>query len=254
MRLIWMFAIVSVVSAQPRLDPAKLVDLTYNYDENTIYWPTAKPFQFEKESWGISKGGYWYSAGRYAASEHGGTHFDAPIHFAEGKATVEQIPVKDLVAPAIVIDIAARCNGNPDYLLTAADIQSWERAHGRIPAGVAALVHTGWGRFWPNKKTYLGTDKPGDVPGLRFPGIGTDAAKLLAARKVRAIGIDTASIDYGRSTEFMTHRVLYASDIYGLENVANLEKLPATGATLISLPMKIKGGSGAPARLVALLP
>lgn len=238
----------------PVFSPARLVDLTHPYDDKTIYWPTAQPFRYEKEHWGVRPGGYFYAAGRYSASEHGGTHLDAPIHFAEGRATVDQIPVADLFLPAIVIDVSAAARSNPDYQAQAADIAAWERAHGRISAGTAVLVRTGWGRYWTDPKRYLGTDRPGDVAGLRFPGIGAEAAKALVARGVRAVGIDTPSIDYGRSKDFQTHRILYAANIYGLENIANLEKLPPRGATLMALPMKIAGGSGAPVRAVALLP
>lgn len=252
--LLTMGLAAGVLAAQPKLDPARLVDLTYAFDANTVYWPTAQPFRFEKESWGVSPAGYWYTAGRYSASEHGGTHLDAPLHFSKEGAAVDAIPVADLVAPAVVIDIAAQCGKDADYLLSPADVAAWERAHGRIPAGSMVLVRTGWGRWWGNKKRYMGTDKPGDVAGLRFPGIGTEAAKALAARKPRAIGIDTASIDYGRSKDFMTHRIFYGAGVYGLENIANLDKVPVTGAMLIALPMKIGGGSGAPVRIVALLP
>lgn len=237
------------------IDETKVVDLTYSFDDKTIYWPTAKPFTWEKEAWGTSAGGYWYTAARYAASEHGGTHLDAPIHFGEGKQAADEIPVSKLVSPAVVIDIADACAKSADYQLTVEDITKWEAQHGRLPDNSIVLIRTGWGKFWPDKKTYLGTDAPGDTANLHFPGISKEAAKLLVEqRKLDAIGIDTASIDYGQSKDFMTHQIVYGANIYGLENVANLEKLPATGATLIALPMKIKGGTGGPARIIAILP
>ncbi len=244
----------ALAGQSPVFPAARLVDLTHPFDAQTIYWPTAQPFRYEKEHWGVGPGGYFYAAGRYSASEHGGTHLDAPIHFAEGTATVDEIPPADLFLPAVVVDVSARTQGNPDYRVQPSDLSAWERVHGRIPAGSAVLVRTGWGRYWPDRARYLGTAKPGDVAGLRFPGIGVEAAKVLAARGVRAVGIDTASIDHGRSKDFIAHRTLYAENIYGLENLANLEKLPPRGATLIALPMKIAGGSGAPVRVVALLP
>lgn len=236
------------------IDPAKLVDLTHDFGADTVYWPTAQPFRFEKEAWGRSPGGYWYAAGRYSASEHGGTHLDAPIHFAEGQAAVDAIPLAQLVRPAVVIDIAAKAARNADYALGAADLAAWEKTHGRIPEGVIVLVRTGWAKRWPDRKRYLGTDKPGDTTNLHFPGIAPEAAAELAKRRVAGVGIDTASIDHGPSKDFRTHRVLNAAGIYGLENLANLEKLPATGATVMALPMKIRGGSGAPVRVLALLP
>lgn len=236
------------------LDESKLIDLTYAFDEKTIYWPTAKGFEWQKEAWGKSAGGYWYTAARYAASEHGGTHLDAPIHFGEGKQAADEIPVSRLVGPAMVIDISPACANNADYRLATEDIAAWEKAHGAIPSESIVLVRTGWGKFWPDKKKYLGTDAPGDVANLHFPGISREAAELLVQRKIDAVGIDTASIDYGASKDFITHQILYGANIYGLENVASLERLPAKGATLIALPMKIKGGTGGPARIIALLP
>jgi kynurenine formamidase len=237
-----------------RIDEAKLIDLTYAFDDKTIYWPTAKPFEWQKESWGKSAGGYWYTAARYAASEHGGTHLDAPIHFSEAKQAADEIPISRLVGPAIVIDISQACASNADYRLTTEDIAQWEKEHNTIPNDAIVLVRTGWGRFWPDKKKYLGTDAPGDVANLHFPGISREAAELLAQRRIDAVGIDTASIDYGQSKDFITHQVLNGANVYGLENVANLDRLPVKGATLIALPMKIKGGTGGPARIIALLP
>ena len=249
----WLLLFIPVALCA-QIDPQKLVDLTWSYDEKTIYWPTAKPFQFEKESWGISPGGYWYSAGRYSASEHGGTHLDSPIHFGKDQLSTDKIPLSRLVAPAVVIDVRKACDRHPDYLVTATDLTAWEKTHGPIPRGSIAVIHTGWGQFWPDHKRYLGTEKAGDVAGLHFPGIGRDAAELLKSRGVAGVGIDTASMDYGQSKDFITHQVLNGAGIYGLENIAYLEKVPAKGATFIALPMKIAGGSGGPVRLVALLP
>jgi kynurenine formamidase len=228
--------------------------LTYSFDENTVYWPTAQPFHFEKEKWGISPAGYWYSAGRYSASEHGGTHLDSPIHFGQGQAATDQLAVSRLAGPAIVIDITAACSGKSDYRLTVDDIARWERKHGRILPHTIVLVRTGWGRFWPDKKRYLGSDRAGDTGNLHFPGLSRETADLLRQRNVDGVGIDTASLDYGASKDFIVHRILNEAGIYGLENIAQLEKLPETGATIIALPMKIKGGSGGPVRIVALLP
>src|SRR5262249_16529166 len=179
-------------------DESKIVDLTYSFEQNTVYWPTAKPFQWEKESWGKSAGGYWYTAARYAASEHGGTHLDAPIHFGEGKLSSDEIPVSRLVSTAIVIDISEAAAKNPDYRLTVDDITSWEKANGRIPDNSIALVRSGWGKFWTDRKRYMGTDAPGDTANLHFPGISREAAEFLAKqRKIDGVGIDTASIDHG---------------------------------------------------------
>ena len=236
-------------------DETKIVDLTYDFDDKTIYWPTAKAFQWEKESWGKSAGGYWYAAARYSASEHGGMHLDAPVHFGEGKSATDEIPLSRLVGSAVVIDISKVCEKEPDYRLTVDDIAIWEKSNGMIPADSIVLVRTGWGKFWPDKKKYLGTDKPGDVENLHFPGISREAAEtFVQQRKIDGVGIDTASMDYGQSKDFIVHQILNGANIYGLENIANLERLPARGAGLIALPMKIKGGTGGPARIIAVLP
>ena len=116
------------------------------------------------------------------------------------------------------------------------------------------LVRTGWERHWGNRKAYLGTDAPGDTANLHFPGLSRDAAELLAQRRVDGVGLDTPSLDHGPSTDFPAHRALAAANVFGLENVANLARLPATGATVIALPMKIKGGTGGPTRIIAILP
>jgi kynurenine formamidase len=239
---------------QARIDVSKMVDLTYAFDESTIYWPTAKPFQWEKESWGMSPGGYWYTAGRYSASEHGGTHVDAPIHFGRGKQTMDELRLNQLVAPAVVVDISEKCNGNADYRLSVQDLNDWEKAHGEVPRNSIALIRTGWGKFWPDKKKYLGSDVAGDTAHLHFPGISKEAAEILVKRGVVGVGLDTASLDYGATKDFIAHQVLNGADVYGLENVANLERLPAVGSTLIALPMKIKGGTGGPVRIIALVP
>jgi kynurenine formamidase len=259
----WMMAIVflvaGVASAQTTFDlaHARLLDLTYSFDGNTIYWPTADGFKWTKDQWGPTPGGYFYASASYGASEHGGTHIDSPLHFAEGHESTDEIPVSRLIAAAVVIDITAACDKDRDYLLSTDDITRWEKEHGRVPEGSVVLVRTGWGKYWPQKNQYLGTDEHGAaaIPKLHFPGISPGAARLLASeRKVAGVGIDTASVDRGQSKDFQTHRVLYSQDVYGLENVANLDHLPPTGTLLIALPMKIKGGTGGPVRIVAVLP
>ena len=249
-----LIALLAAAAASSAIDESKLVDLTHPFDDKAIYWPTAKPFAWEKESWGRNAQGDWYTAGRYSASEHGGTHLDAPIHFAEGKQTIDQIPIDKLVGPALVIDVSAAVANDRDYRLSPGDIAAWEAKHGRIPASSIVLVRTGWDKFWGDRKAYLGTDKAGDTANLHFPGISKEAAALLAERKVDAVGLDTPSLDHGPSRDFAAHRALAAANVYGLENVANLERLPPTGATLIALPMKIKGGTGGPTRIIAIVP
>jgi kynurenine formamidase len=248
-------AVLPVHAASPDLATAEVVDLTHTYDEKTLYWPTApSTFQLTKLQEGKTPAGFFYAANSFCTPEHGGTHLDAPIHFAEGHRTADQVPVRQLIAPAVVIDVSGQAASNPDYRLTAADVQAWEQRNGRIPEGAIVVLRTGWSARWPDRKRYLGDDKPGDASNLHFPSYGKDAAELLVReRKVGALGVDTASIDYGPSKDFIVHQTAAAADVAGLENLTNLDRLPETGAWLIALPMKIGGGSGGPVRVVALL-
>ncbi len=242
-----------LLAAAP-IDETKLVDLTHPFDENTVYWPTEKPFRWEKGVWGRNSAGEWYASASFASSEHLGTHIDSPVHFAEGQATTDAIPLSRLTGPGAVVDIGEACAKNADYQLSPADIAAWEKRHGRIREGAIVLVRTGWAAHWPDRKRYLGTDRAGDVENLHFPGISPDAARVLVERRIDGVGIDTASLDHGPSKDFQAHRILNGAGIYGLENVSHLDRLPATGATVIALPMKIRGGSGGPVRIVAILP
>ena len=232
----------------------RLIDLSHTFDENTLYWPTDERFKHNKVRWGRTEGGWWYSSFTYGGSEHGGTHLDAPIHFGEGKRTVDEIPVDQLVGPAVVIDIAAACDADADYLLSVEDIKAHEKAHGAIEPDSIVMVRTGWSSRWPDALQYLGSDVPKDAQNLHFPGVSPEAAEALVARKVAVVGIDTASIDHGPTRDFAAHQVFAAAQIACLENVAKLDELPPTGAIVFALPMKIGGGSGGPCRIVALLP
>jgi kynurenine formamidase len=232
------------------------VDLTHDFAADAIYWPTARPFSLEVVSAQRTPAGYYYAANNFAAAEHGGTHLDAPVHFAEGRHTADQIPLDQLVGAAAVVDVTARADADRDYRLDVAALEGWEREHGAIGERAIVLVRTGWSSRWPDKVRYLGTGRTGPeaVPELHFPGIDSAAARWLVTRKVKAVGIDTPSIDYGQSSTFDTHQILFQADIPAFENVAHLDRLPATGATVIALPMKIRGGSGGPLRIVAVVP
>jgi len=230
------------------------VDLTHDFSAETIYWPTAQGFALETEHHGMTPAGYFYAANRYRASEHGGTHIDAPIHFAEGRKTVDQIPLEQLTGAAIVVDVSAQALKDADYLIKVADFTAWETKHGKIPKNSIVLLNTGYARYWPDARKYLGTEEKGQagVAKLHFPGLHPDAAKwLVSERGIKAVGLDTASIDYGQSKLFESHRVLFEKDVPAFENVAQLDQLPATGAYVVALPMKIKDGSGGPLRIVA---
>jgi len=248
--------VIPVIAQKSGAFPSgRIVDLTYAFDANSVYWPTAEQFKLETDFEGMTDKGYFYSAYRYSAAEHGGTHLDSPVHFAKGRYTVDELPLQQLIGAAIVIDVTAQCAANPDYLVSVADFENWEKRNGKIPAGTIVLLRTGFGKFYPDRKKYLGTEERGAeaVAKLHFPGLDPAAARWITTnRSIKAIGLDTASIDYGQSTLFESHRALFEKNVPAFENVANLDHLPAKGFSVIALPMKIKGGSGGPLRIVAV--
>ncbi len=238
-------------------DGAAVIDLSHAYDEHTVFWPTEDGFSLEKEYDGETPGGFYYAANRFRTAEHGGTHVDAPVHFVRGGSTVDRVPLERLIRPAVVVSVVEACARDRDYRVTIADLEAWERAHGAIPRGAIVLLSTGFARFWPDRERYMGTSERGPeaVKKLHFPGLHPDAARwLVEARAIRAVGIDTPSIDHGPSTTFEAHRILLGQEVPVFENLTNLDRLPPTGATVVALPMKIGGGSGGPLRAVALVP
>ncbi len=235
----------------------RIVDLTHAYDTSTVYWPTAPGFELTVDADGITDQGYYYAANTFRSAEHGGTHLDAPVHFAEGRHSTEQIPLRRLIGPGAMIDVSTACAADRDYQIVVADILAWERSQGRTVDDRIVLFRTGFAARWPDLERYLGTAERGDdaVAKLHFPGLSAAAARwLVESRRVRAVGIDTASIDPGQSRVFEAHRILFAENIPAFENVADLSALPAAGFQVVALPMKIAGGSGGPLRIVALLP
>lgn len=238
------------------ISAGRWIDLTHAFNERSVYWPTADIFTKTEVYHGHTEGGWFYSAYNFSAAEHGGTHIDAPNHFAEGANTTEKVPVEQLIGPGFVIDVSRQAEANVDYLVSADDITAFEAEHGQIPAGAIVLLNTGRAKLYPDRKSYMGTAErgPDAVPKLHFPGLGADGAELLVARHIGAVGIDTPSIDYGQSKDFATHVKLMTNNIPAFENVADMSALPATGSTIVALPMKIEGGSGGPLRIVARLP
>ncbi len=235
---------------------SRIVDLSHDFSDETIYWVTAKEFDLEVVAAGQTEKGYYYAANNLTGAEHGGTHLDAPIHFAENKQTADQVPIENLVGLAIRIDITERASENVDYLVSVEDFTRWEETNGQIADGSIVLLHTGHARHYPDKVKYLGTDQRGSdaVQDLHFPGLSPEAAKwLVDNRNIKAIGIDTPSIDYGQSQYFESHVILLSQNIPAFENLTNLDQLPSKDFAVVALPMKIKGGSGAPLRIIALL-
>ncbi len=252
-----------VLCAAPRagaqrfdLARCEIVDLTHPLNAQTLFWPTSpSSFTLERLAYGETPGGYFYAANSFCTPEHGGTHLDAPIHFSASGLTAERIPLRQLVAPLVVLDVTDSAARNPDYRLSPADVAAFERRFGRIPQGSIVALRTGWEKRWPDRKAYFGDDTPGDASRLHFPSYGVEAARILVEeRRVAAIGLDTPSIDYGQSRDFMVHRIAAARDAPGLENLMNLDRLPPRGALMIALPVKIEGGSGGPVRAIALVP
>jgi kynurenine formamidase len=234
----------------------RLVDLSHSFNRRTIYWPTATKFKLTEVADGETEGGWHYSANDFSAAEHGGTHLDSPIHFSEGGDTTEEVPLRKVVGSAVSIDVRTRAAADRDHLVSVADIEAFEAEHGRIAPNTIVLLRTGWSSRWPDARRYLGTAQRGEaaVPQLHFPGLHVDAARFLVEqRRIRAVGIDTASIDRGQSTMFEAHRVLAAAQVPVFENVANLDRVPAEGFHVIALPMKIEGGSGGPLRAIAIV-
>src|SRR6185295_982083 len=241
----------------PASASSRYVDLTHDLGSDAIFWPTSDTFQLIKVADGVTEKGYYYASNNYSGNEHGGTHIDAPVHFAQGRWTVDQIPLDRLIGSAVVLNVSGASASNADYQVSIADFMAWEQMHGQLEPDLIVLIRTDFSKRWPDAQTYLGTDEKGAaaVAKLHFPGLHPDAATWLAeTRKVKAVGLDTASIDYGQSTLFESHRTLYERNISAFENLTGLDQLPPRGATVFALPMKIKGGSGAPLRAVAVVP
>jgi kynurenine formamidase len=257
-----LLACLSCSTGEPRhelfnLEGSRLIDLTHVIGSDTIVWPTEQEIRIVAQHAEETAAGYYYASNRLELPEHGGTHIDAPIHFSRGKQTLDQIPLGRLVGAAVRIDVAVACVADRDYRVTVQDLERWEALHGRIPHQTIVLLQTGYGRHWPSRRDYLGTELKGaeGVKALHFPGLHQDAAAwLVRERRVKAVGIDTASIDYGQSTQFEAHVELLSHNVPVFENLANLDVLPARGFDVIALPMKIAGGTGGPLRIVAVVP
>jgi kynurenine formamidase len=234
----------------------RVIDLTHPQGRQTLYWPNSpSAFKLDTLAFGMTPGGFFYSSFAFSTPEHGGTHIDAPIHFAEGGNTTDRIPLSQLIASVVVIDVTLQAGADRDYRATADDVLQFEARYGRIASGTIVLLRTGWDKRWSDRLRYFGDDMAGRTTHLHFPGFSAEAARLLVEqRRVAALGIDAASIDYGPSQDFIVHRIAMRANVPAFENLMNLDQLPARGATLIALPMKIEGGSGGPLRAVALVP
>lgn len=258
MRYLQIFVIVIIFSCQTKpvsLEGAEWVDLTHSFDSTTLYWPNnVKGFEHPVDFEGISPAGFYYSSFALSTPEHGGTHLDAPKHFAENRLAADEIPLSSLTGMAIVIDISAKALANRDYLLSVEDVQDWEKKNGQIEPNTIVLVKTGYSKSYPDRLKYFGTEKKGmeAIPELHFPGIDpTTVSWLIKNRNIKAMGLDTPSLDRGQSKNFEAHQVLLGENKPGFENLTNLDLLPAKGIYVVALPMKIAKGSGGPLRIIA---
>jgi len=230
---------------------ASVIDMTYPLNEENPYWPVGTYMPFKYEVVANMKKDMVFS-GRYNTPEHLGTHIDAPNHFALNQPSVDQIPFEQLVGPAVVIDVTEKADRDADYTLSPADVSAWENANGRIPDGSIVLLNTGWGNRWHNFDQYKNMDT---AHFMHFPGFSKETATFFVEkRRIKGIGIDTLSGDCGTSSDFQVHHIINGAGKFILENVANLDKLPPKGATLLLSPIKIEGGSGGQCRIWAILP
>jgi kynurenine formamidase len=227
----------------------RVLDLSYAISDKLVPWPGDAKFFEATVNATVEKNGYFTRS--FWMLEHYGTHLDAPAHFPPGKTTVDQILVKQLFGPAVVIDVRAESAKDADYQLSAGRIEDWEKRHGKIPEGAIVLSRTGWASRWPDVQKYRNQDAKGK---MHFPGFSSEAAKLLVERRVSGLGCDTLSIDYGASEDYAVHHLSLGAGLYHLENLADMRELPETGAFLVVAPIKLEGGSGGPVRVFALLP
>ena len=226
-----------------------MIDLSYAINDKLVPWPGDERWFEARTNATVEKDGYFSRS--FWMLEHYGTHLDAPVHFPPGKTTVDQIPVKQLFGPGVVLDVREQGAKDADFQLERGHIEEWEKRHGQISPGAIVLLRTGWASRWPDAQSYRNQDAKGK---MHFPGFSAGAAKLLIERKVSGLGCDTMSVDCGASEDFAVHHLALGAGLYHLENLADLSALPVTGAFLVVAPIKLEGGSGGPVRVFALLP
>lgn len=234
-------------SLSHELRASQAIDLTHAMHDDMAFWPGGVPFK--KEVLVDYEQGYLLH--KFEMGENTGTHVDAPAHFVQGNRPIDELSLSELIVPAVVIDVQDKTASDPAYELSADDVLSWESEHGEVPAGSLVILNTGWHKRFDEPERYVNMD---DDEVMQFPGYGPDSARLLVERDVAGIGIDTLSLDHGPSKTFATHMVMLQADKYQIENLANLDALPATGATVMVGVLPVRGGSQAQARVIALLP
>lgn len=232
----------------------RVVDLTHAQSQDTIYWPGNPDYNFTHLFRGPSGKGYWYESNYFGIAEHTGTHLDAPAHLVEGMWRTANIPLEHLIGPGVIVDVSDKAFVNPDYRVTVQDLKEWEAKYGEIPPGAVVIMNSGWDKNYPNKSLTFGTNTPTDPSTFHFPGFHEDAADwLVRYRNIHVVGVDTPSTDYGQSSTFPVHVILGKANIPGLENLANLNKIPPSGTTVFVAVIKLYDGSGGPARTFATI-
>lgn len=246
-------AAVGQVTTRPRVARAQemngtVLDLSHAFPtEVATYDPGLTPTRETLVT--VEENGFFMQ--QWTFGEHTGTHVDIPAHFVADGETVDNYPAEMLVATAIVIDIAAKAEDNPDAELTVEDLQAWEAENGEIPLGALVCMYSGWEERWSSVEDFRNADEDGV---MHFPGFhGEAAAFLVEERDIKGIAVDTLSLDNGPSTTFDTHLTILGAGLYGVENVANLAQIKGQMATVITGVPRWEAGSGGPARVIALL-
>jgi kynurenine formamidase len=236
----------------PALDLSRftMLDLTHELSFDATAWPgSRKPFTLDTLVATPTTAMF-----RLTLNEHFATHLDAPRHASGTGWTNERIPLDRLIAPLVVIDVRPQTSRDHDYALLPTDVAAHEREFGRIPRGAIVILRTGWARRWDSADMYFGADTTRQPTVLHFPSFGLEAVRVLIERGVAMLGVDSPSTDIGAAPSFAVHAALGAANIPALENLADCSALPRTGAVLMALPIKTRGGSGGPVRVVALVP
>ena len=235
----------------------RVLDLSRAIHPAIPVWPGDPVVEFETTG-RLDQEGYYLR--RFAMGEHTGTHLSAPSCFYVDGPPVDAYAPESLVVPAVVIDLRQKALGDPDYVCSRRDLLEWEDRHGRIPSGSVVLANTGWGERWNNPPEYLGEylgQNGGQEagPSLHFPGFGIDAARfLLEQRGIAGLGIDTHGVDPGQDSSFAVSKLLLEQPRIVLANLTGLDQLPPAGTTLVIGILRLRGGSGSPASVIALIP
>jgi kynurenine formamidase len=227
----------------------RVIDLAYAINDKLLAWPGDERYFEARDNATFAKHGMFTRS--FWMLEHYGTHLDAPIHFAPGKASVEQIAAQRFFGPAVVLDIQDQAGQNADYQAPVQLLDEWEARHGAMQRGAIVLLRTGWASRWPDRVRYRNQDASGR---MHFPGFSIPLVERCVQRGVSGIGCDTMSPDRGASEDFAVHHLALGAGLYHLENLSDLSALPEAGAWLIVAPIKLEGGSGGPVRVFALLP